>query len=80
VPVTVKHRIGIDKSESYEFVRDFVGTVRRLAGCRRMVMVHAAMPGLKGPVAQGEPHEVASLAALCAVTCTGLKRRVPAST
>jgi tRNA-dihydrouridine synthase A len=27
VPVTVKHRIGIDKIESYEFVRDFVGTV-----------------------------------------------------
>ena len=27
VPVTVKHRIGIDKIESYEFVRDFVGAV-----------------------------------------------------
>ena len=27
VPVTVKHRIGIDKTESYDFVRDFVGTV-----------------------------------------------------
>ena len=32
VPVTVKHRIGIDKTESYEFVRDFVGTVAQ-AGC-----------------------------------------------
>ena len=32
VPVTVKHRIGIDKLESYEFVRDFVGTVSQ-AGC-----------------------------------------------
>ena len=29
LPVTVKHRIGIDRDESYEFVRDFVGTVRR---------------------------------------------------
>jgi tRNA-dihydrouridine synthase A len=29
VPVTVKHRIGIDKDESYAFVRDFVGTVAR---------------------------------------------------
>ena len=27
IPVTVKHRIGIDRIESYEFVRDFVGTV-----------------------------------------------------
>ena len=27
VPVTVKHRIGIDREESYDFVRDFVGTV-----------------------------------------------------
>src|SRR5207237_10131213 len=24
IPVTVKHRVGIDRSESYEFVRDFV--------------------------------------------------------
>src|SRR5687767_2988422 len=27
IPVTVKHRIGIDRVESYDFVRDFVGTV-----------------------------------------------------
>ena len=27
IPVTVKHRIGIDKVEDYDFVRDFVGTV-----------------------------------------------------
>ena len=25
--MTVKHRIGLDYNESYEFVRDFVGTV-----------------------------------------------------
>ena len=29
LPVTVKHRIGIDRTESYEFVRDFIGTVAR---------------------------------------------------
>jgi tRNA-dihydrouridine synthase A len=46
VPVTVKHRIGIDKTESYEFVRDFVGTVAE-AGCR-VFMVHARNAWLKG--------------------------------
>jgi len=46
VPVTVKHRIGIDKSESYEFVRDFVGAVSE-AGCNT-VIVHARNAWLKG--------------------------------
>lgn len=46
VPVTVKHRIGIDKVESYGFVRDFVGTVAE-AGCRVFV-VHARNAWLKG--------------------------------
>ena len=46
VPVTVKHRIGIDKSESYEFVRDFVGTVSN-AGCNTFI-VHARSAWLKG--------------------------------
>lgn len=46
VPVTVKHRIGIDKTESYEFVRDFVGTVSE-AGCRTFI-VHARNAWLKG--------------------------------
>jgi tRNA-dihydrouridine synthase A len=46
VPVTVKHRIGIDKSESYEFVRDFVGTVSE-AGCG-VFLVHARNAWLKG--------------------------------
>src|SRR3954453_15106113 len=46
VPVTVKHRIGIDKGESYEFVRDFVGTVAE-AGCR-VFAVHARNAWLKG--------------------------------
>lgn len=46
VPVTVKHRIGIDKGESYEFVRDFVGTVSE-AGCK-VFIVHARNAWLKG--------------------------------
>ncbi|MBK6007511.1 tRNA dihydrouridine(20/20a) synthase DusA [Ramlibacter ginsenosidimutans] len=46
VPVTVKHRIGIDKVESYEFVRDFVGTVAA-AGCG-VFIVHARNAWLKG--------------------------------
>ncbi len=46
VPVTVKHRIGIDRSESYDFVRDFVGTVAE-AGCEVFV-VHARNAWLDG--------------------------------
>jgi tRNA-dihydrouridine synthase A len=46
VPVTVKHRIGIDKTESYEFVRDFVGTVAA-AGCE-VFIVHARNAWLQG--------------------------------
>jgi len=46
VPVTVKHRIGIDKGESYEFVRDFVGPVSE-AGCR-VFLVHARNAWLHG--------------------------------
>jgi tRNA-dihydrouridine synthase A len=46
VPVTVKHRIGIDKIERYEFVRDFVGMVSE-AGCRTFI-VHARNAWLQG--------------------------------
>jgi tRNA-dihydrouridine synthase A len=46
VPVTVKHRIGIDNVEDYSFVRDFVGTVAD-AGCRTFI-VHARNAVLKG--------------------------------
>lgn len=46
VPVTVKHRIGIDKTESYVFVRDFIGTVAE-AGCSTFI-VHARNAWLKG--------------------------------
>ena len=46
IPVTVKHRIGIDKDESYDLVRDFVGTVAQ-AGCSTFI-VHARNAWLKG--------------------------------
>jgi tRNA-dihydrouridine synthase A len=46
IDVTVKHRIGIDHNESYDFVRDFVGTVAD-AGCKTFI-VHARNAILKG--------------------------------
>ncbi|HJY76323.1 MAG TPA: tRNA dihydrouridine(20/20a) synthase DusA, partial [Burkholderiales bacterium] len=46
LPVTVKHRIGINEIESYDFVRDFVGTVSE-GGCRTFI-VHARNAVLKG--------------------------------
>jgi tRNA-dihydrouridine synthase A len=46
IPVTVKHRIGIDRIEDYGLVRDFVGTLRG-AGCE-VFIVHARNAWLKG--------------------------------
>jgi tRNA-dihydrouridine synthase A len=46
LPVTVKHRIGIDRIENYGFVRDFVGTVAE-AGCG-VFIVHARNAWLDG--------------------------------
>ena len=46
VPVTVKHRIGIDEFDSYDFMCDFVGEVAA-AGCRH-VIVHARIAWLQG--------------------------------
>jgi tRNA-dihydrouridine synthase A len=46
VPVTVKHRIGIGRDESYAMVRDFVGTVAK-AGCK-VFIVHARNAWLEG--------------------------------
>ena len=46
IDVTVKHRIGLDQQESYEFVRDFVGTIAE-AGCATFI-VHARNAVLKG--------------------------------
>jgi tRNA-dihydrouridine synthase A len=47
LPVTVKHRIGLDKDESYSFVRDFVGTLALRGGCQ-VFIVHARNAWLKG--------------------------------
>ncbi len=46
IPVTVKHRIGIDRRDDYEFVRDFVGALHD-AGCC-VFIVHARSAWLKG--------------------------------
>ena len=46
VPVTVKHRLGINDIESYAFVRDFVGTVAE--GGARTFIAHARNAILKG--------------------------------
>ncbi len=46
VPVTVKHRLGLDYDASYDFVRDFVGILHE-AGCRGFI-VHARNAVLKG--------------------------------
>jgi tRNA-dihydrouridine synthase A len=46
LPITVKHRIGIDAVEDYAFVRDFVGTVAQ-AGADTFI-VHARNAVLKG--------------------------------
>ena len=46
LPVTVKHRIGLDRQEDYGFVRDFVGKVAQ-AGAERFI-VHARNAWLKG--------------------------------
>ena len=46
IPVTVKHRIGLDHEQDYGFVRDFVGAVAD-AGCD-VFIVHARNAVLKG--------------------------------
>ncbi|AUH52487.1 tRNA dihydrouridine(20/20a) synthase DusA [Chromobacterium sp. ATCC 53434] len=46
IDVTVKHRIGIDQIEHYDYLREFVDTVAE-AGCRTFI-VHARNAILKG--------------------------------
>ncbi|WP_169393059.1 MULTISPECIES: tRNA dihydrouridine(20/20a) synthase DusA [Psychrobacter] len=46
IPITVKHRIGIDHFDSYDFMRDFVTTVAD-AGCKHFI-VHARTAWLQG--------------------------------
>jgi tRNA-dihydrouridine synthase A len=74
LPITVKHRIGIDKTESYTFVRDFVGTVAQ-AGCE-VFIVHARNAWLKGV----SPKENRELPPLRYEMVHQLKREFPALT
>jgi tRNA-dihydrouridine synthase A len=46
VPITVKHRLGIDRIDDYDFARRFVDTLAA-AGCRTFI-VHARNAVLKG--------------------------------
>ncbi|NCO03097.1 MAG: tRNA dihydrouridine(20/20a) synthase DusA [Alphaproteobacteria bacterium] len=46
IPVTVKCRIGIDDSEDYTFLEDFIGTVAD-GGCKTFI-IHARKAWLKG--------------------------------
>ena len=46
VPVTIKHRLGLDHDEDYGFVQRFVGAMA-VAGCRTLI-VHARNAVLKG--------------------------------
>jgi len=71
LPVTVKHRIGIDKVVEYSFVRDFVGTVRD-AGCTTFI-VHARNAILKGL----SPRENREIPPLRYEVATQLKRDFP---
>ena len=46
IPVSIKCRIGVDEFDSWEFFRDFIGTIAD-AGCR-VFIVHARKAWLKG--------------------------------
>ncbi len=47
IPVTVKCRIGIDDSEEYTFLRDFIDIVSTKGGCKTFA-IHARKAWLKG--------------------------------
>ncbi len=74
IPVTVKHRIGLDAEEDYGFVRDFVGTVAA-AGCD-VFIVHARNAVLKGL----SPKENREIPPLRYEVVRQLKRDFPALT
>jgi len=69
----VKHRIGIDRIERYDFVRDFVGTVAAAGGCE-VFIVHARNAWLQGL----SPKENRELPPLRYETVARLKRDFPA--
>jgi len=72
LPVTVKHRIGIDRLESDAFVRDFVGTVSERGGCE-VFIVHARNAWLQGV----SPKQNRELPPLRYETAHRLKREFP---
>lgn len=74
IPVTVKHRIGIDRGEDYGFVHDFVGHVAA-AGCE-VFIVHARNAWLKGL----SPKENREVPPLRYAVVQRLKRDFPALT
>jgi len=74
VPVTVKTRLGVDHHDSYEFVRDFVGTVAG-AGCETFI-VHARKAWLSGL----SPRENREIPPLDYPRVQRLKREFPALT
>ncbi len=74
LPVTVKHRIGLDDGADYGFVRDFVGTVAG-AGCG-VFIVHARNAVLRGL----SPKENREVPPLRYDVVHRLKRDVPALT
>jgi len=71
LPITVKHRIGLNDHEDYGFVRDFVGTVAA-AGCE-VFIVHARNAVLKGL----SPKENREVPPLRYKTVHRLKREFP---
>jgi tRNA-dihydrouridine synthase A len=74
LPVTVKHRIGLDREERYSFVRDFVGTLAE-AGCE-VFIVHARNAWLKGL----SPKENREVPPLRHAVVAQLKREFPGLT
>lgn len=47
IPVTVKCRVGIDDSDDYNFLKNFIETVSKQGGCQTFI-VHARKAWLKG--------------------------------
>lgn len=74
IPVTVKHRIGVDDQNEYSFVRDFVGRLYDV-GCR-VFIVHARSAILKGL----SPKENREIPPLCMSIVRQLKHDFPDAT
>jgi tRNA-dihydrouridine synthase A len=74
LPVTVKHRIGLDREERYSFVRDFVGALAE-AGCE-VFIVHARNAWLRGL----SPKENREVPPLRHAVVAQLKREFPRQT